>query len=214
MKKFSLNILGIGALLMLLFSCGEKSAQKLPIMGRKEFKEVNGKIDTLYHTIPSFEFVDQDSATITEASVKGKIYVADFFFGTCPTICPIMKQQMLRVYGEFKDNPSFAILSHTIDPDHDTVAYLKDFSERLGVMNNNTWHFLTGDKDAIYEIGSSSGYLVPVGEDEDAPGGYIHSGAFILVDQERRIRGLYDGTDPKQVTELINDIPKLLAEYE
>jgi len=214
MKKIRLNILSIGVLLMLLFSCEQESTQKLPIMGRKEYKEVNGSIDTLYHTIPSFEFLDQDSMKVTDNTMDGKIYVADFFFGICPTICPVMKQQMLRVYGEFQDNSNFAILSHTIDPEHDTVAYLKDFSERLGVMNNNTWHFLTGDKDAIYEIGSSSGYLVPVGEDEDAPGGFIHSGAFILVDKEKRIRGLYDGTDPKQVTELINDIPKLLAEYE
>ena len=125
-----------------------------------------------------------------------------------------MKQQMLRVYEAFKNNPKVGILSHTIDPDHDTVAYLKDFSVRLGVPDNKTWHFVTGNKDEIYEIGSAAGYMVPVGEDEDAPGGYIHSGTFILVDQERRIRGFYDGTKPMDVSALINDIPKLLVEYE
>lgn len=85
---------------------------------------------------------------------------------------------------------------------------------RLGVPDNKTWHFLTGDKDKIYQIGSGEGYMVPLGENEDAPGGFIHSGAFLLVDKERRIRGKYDGTNPKEVTALINDIPKLLAEYE
>ncbi len=213
MKKLINALASFITAIVLFTACGGSSTQKLPIMGRKEFKEVNGKIDTIYHTVPNFAFVDQDSMTVSEATVQDKIYVADFFFGTCPTICPIMKQQMLRVYGEFKDNPNFAILSHTIDPEHDTVAYLKDYSMRLGVPDNKTWHFMTGDKDKIYSIGSENGYMVPVGEDENAPGGYIHSGAFILVDQSRRIRGLYDGTDPKQVSALINDIPKLLAEY-
>ena len=201
-------------LLISIVSCGVPSAQKLPILGRKEFKEIDGKLDTIYHTIPDFSFVDQDSVTVTPATFEGKVYVADFFFGTCPTICPIMKQQMLRVYEEFKDNDAFAILSHTIDPEHDTVAYLKDFSLRLGVPDNSTWKFVTGDQDEIYEIGSGDGYLVPVGEDADAPGGFIHSGAFILIDQEKRIRGIYDGTKAMEVAALINDIPKLLAEYE
>lgn len=216
MKKVAVQVLVMVVVFSLMFySCGgNSSSQDLPILGRTEYTEVNGKVDTIYHTIPDFQFVNQDSTIITQADVADKIYVADFFFGTCPTICPIMKQQMLRVYDEFKDNPNFAILSHTIDPEHDTVAYLKDYSERLGVVNNNTWHFLTGDKDKIYEIGSGSGYLVPVGEDQDAPGGFIHSGAFILVDGQRRIRGMYDGTDPKQVSALISDIPKLLARYE
>jgi len=212
MKK--LNLISILLVTLIIASCGGKSTSKLPILGRQEYKEVNGKLDTIYHTVPDFSFVDQDSTEVTEDTFSDKIYVADFFFGTCPTICPVMKQQMLRVYDAFKDNPKFGILSHTIDPEHDTVAYLKDFSVKLGVPDNNTWHFVTGDKDDIYEIGSAAGYMVPVGEDADAPGGYIHSGAFILVDQERRIRGFYDGTKPMDVTALINDIPKLLAEYE
>ena len=210
--KFKIGVTFL--LLISIVSCGVPSAQKLPILGRKEFKEIDGKLDTIYHTIPDFSFVDQDSVTVTPATFEGKVYVADFFFGTCPTICPIMKQQMLRVYEEFKDNDAFAILSHTIDPEHDTVAYLKDFSLRLGVPDNSTWKFVTGDQDEIYEIGSGDGYLVPVGEDADAPGGFIHSGAFILIDQEKRIRGNYDGTKAMEVAALINDIPKLLAEYE
>lgn len=198
----------------LFIGCTESGEQTLPILGRKEYKEVNGSIDTLYHTIPAFSFVDQDSMVVTEATFANKIYVADFFFGTCPTICPVMKQQMLRVYEQFKDNPQFAILSHTIDPEHDTVAYLKNYSMNIGVPDNKTWHFVTGDKDEIYKIGSEAGYMVPVGEDSDAPGGFIHSGAFLLIDKDRRVRGIYDGTKALQVDELMADIPKLLAEYE
>jgi len=214
-RKFkNLVFLSLILSIALLSSCGSKDNDKLQIFGRKEYKEVNGSIDTTYHTIPAFSFVDQDSAVVTQDTFKDKIYVADFFFGTCPTICPVMKQQMLRVYERFKDNNEFAILSHTIDPEHDTVAYLKNYSMNIGVPDNKTWHFVTGDKDEIYEIGSTSGYLIPVGEDSNAPGGFIHSGAFILIDKEKRIRGVYDGTKAFQVDELMADIPKLLAEYE
>ena len=201
-------------MLMLLISCGGDPQQQLPILGRIEYKEVEGKLDTMYHTIPEFSFVDQDSMQVTQATFNGKIYVADFFFGTCPTICPVMKQQMLRVYDRFKDNPEFAIISHTIDPEHDTVAYLKDFAEKIGVMDNQVWHFVTGNKDEIYDMGSETGYMIPVGEDKNAPGGFIHSGAFILVDKEKRVRGFYDGTKKLDVDALMVDIPKLLAEYE
>jgi protein SCO1/2 len=195
-------------------ACGNTGNQTLPILGRTEFKEVNGQIDTIYHTIPDFSFVDQDSMIVTHETFADKIYVADFFFGTCPTICPVMKQQMLRVYDRFKDNPEFGILSHTIDPEHDTVAYLKNYSVNIGVPDNKTWHFVTGNKDEIYAIGSEDGYMVPVGENSDAPGGFIHSGAFLLVDKQRRIRGIYDGTKSMDVDALMADIPKLLAEYE
>lgn len=200
-------------LMLFVISCSETKKETLPIMGRQTFKEVDGKVDTIFHTIPDFQLVDQDSAIITEEVVEGKIYVADFFFGTCPTICPIMKQQMLRVYERFKDQPNFVILSHTIDPDHDTVAYLNEYAQRLGVKDNKVWHFLTGDKEHIYDLGSPEGYMVPVGEDEDAPGGYIHSGAFILLDKDRRVRGFYDGTKAEEVDKLMQDIPKLFAAY-
>lgn len=207
-----------GLILLVIFtaSCGGDVLQshRLPVYGQTQYNEVDGKIDTVYHTIPDFGFVDQDSASVTHNTFKDKIYVADFFFGTCPTICPTMKQQMLRVFDRFKDEEAFAILSHTIDPDHDTVAYLKDYAERIGIMDNKVWHFVTGDKEEIYEIGGPDGYMVTVGEKSDAPGGYIHSGAFILVDKERRVRGVYDGTKANKVDILMNDIPKLLAEYE
>ena len=214
MSKLSSNTLLVIFLLSLFMSCETSSDKPLHIFGRTQYKEVNGSIDTVFHTIPAFSFVDQDSMEVTEKTFEGKIYVTDFFFGTCPTICPTMKQQLLRVYDRFKDNPEFAILSHTIDPDHDTVAYLKNYSMNIGVPDNKTWHFVTGDKDEIYAMGSEKAYLVPAGEDANAPGGFMHSGAFLLIDKERRIRGKYDGTKPRQVDALMSDILKLLAEYE
>ncbi len=207
----------LAGIILLLYTAGcnpSGSEKKLPILGRMEVneKEVNGQIvkDTTYHTIPSFSFVNQDSTIITENTFEGKIYIADFFFSTCPDICPTMKTQMLRVYEAYKDEPDLLILSHTIDPEYDTVGLLYDFADRLGVSSNK-WHFVTGDKDTIYEIGQKS-YMVSAREDPNAPGGYMHSGAFILIDTQKRIRGYYDGTEPESVDQLIKDIKVLLKE--
>ena len=199
-----------------LHSCSESGAQEktLPILGEREAveREVNGQlvVDTLYHQIPDFAFVNQDSQQVTQETVKGKIYVTDFFFTSCPSICPKMKSQMLRVYEEYKNNPDVVLLSHSIDPQHDTVAVLKDYADRLGVQSD-TWHFLTGEKDSIYDIATK--YLVAVQDDGDAAeGGFTHGGHFILVDEQRRIRGVYDGTKEASVDQLLQDIPALLNE--
>lgn len=188
-----------------IISC-ESSSRKLPILGEREF--IDG--DSVYHTIPEFSFTNQDNQTITHKNYEGKIYVADFFFTTCPTICPIMKKQMLRVYEKFKENPKVGILSHSIDPRHDSVQVLKEYATRLGV-NSQMWNFVTGNKAKIYEIGEKS-YYVTAGEDSTAAGGIIHSGAFILVDTKRRVRGVYDGTKETDVTKLLKDIEVLLNE--
>src|SRR5690606_4390375 len=140
-----------------------------------------------------------------------KIYIAHFFFTSCPTICPVMKTQMLRVDQVFQENPEFAILSHAIDPEYDTVALLHDYAESLGV-ESVIWHFVPGDVEEIYDIGQTS-YMVTAMEDDQEPGGFLHSGAFVLVDKEKRIRGIYDGTKEEAVSKLIKDIPVLLAEY-
>ncbi|MFN3489470.1 MAG: SCO family protein [Emticicia sp.] len=188
-----------------IISC-DNSSRKLPIMGERDF--VNG--DSVYHTIPDFSFVNQDSSIITNKTYEGKIYVADFFFTTCPTICPVMKKQMLRVYEKYKENPKVGILSHTIDPRHDSVKVLKEYATRLGI-NSKMWNFVTGEKSKIYEIGEKS-YYVTAGEDSTAAGGIIHSGAFILVDTKRRVRGVYDGTKETDVTKLMKDMEVLLKE--
>ncbi|MEQ9102939.1 MAG: SCO family protein [Imperialibacter sp.] len=212
MKKLIFSVLMVASLGACANFGGEK---KLPILGRREVTtvEIDGvtTADTIYHTIADFRFLDQDSAWVTNETYNGKIYVADFFFTSCPTICPIMKTQMIRIYETFESNPEVGLLSYSIDPEHDTVAVLHDFAERLGVKSDK-WHFVTGDKDAIYDLGETS-YMVVAGEDPDAPGGYIHSGAFLLVDKGRRIRGVYDGTVEEAVNELMEDMKILLKEY-
>jgi protein SCO1/2 len=122
-----------------------------------------------------------------------------------------MKKQMLRVYEAFENNNEVAFLSHTIDPEYDTVALLHEYAQRLGVKSDK-WHFVTGEKDAIYETAQKS-YMVTADEDSNAPGGFIHSGAFILVDKDRRIRGIYDGTKPEEVDQMMQDMQRLLQEY-
>lgn len=179
---------------------------ELPILGERYVDENK---DTVYHRIADFAFVNQVGDTIRKEDMSGKIYVADFFFTSCPTICPIMKKEMLRVYDQFKGNPNFKILSHSIDPTYDTQLVLKEYAERLGVPDAATWNFLTGDQEKIFEIGQTS-YLTTTMADELEPGGFLHSGAFLLVDQQGRIRGVYDGTKAEQVDRLLLDIPKLL----
>ena len=198
-------------LISLAISCGTPSEKtrevaELPILGERY---VDDNKDTVYHSIADFAFVNQVGDTIRKEDMSGKIYVADFFFTTCPTICPVMKKEMLRVYEQFKGEPNFRILSHSIDPTHDTQAVLKDYAEKLGVPDAITWNFLTGDQEKIFEIGQTS-YLTTTMADDMEPGGFLHSGAFLLVDQQGRIRGVYDGTKTEQVDRLLADIPKLL----
>ncbi len=190
--------------------------KKLPILGKREavIKKANAGqlIDTIYHTIPDFAFINQDSNWVTAKTFEGKIYVADFFFTSCPTICPVMKTQMLRVYEKYKEHPEISILSHTIDPSHDTVAVLREFAQNLGVSSYK-WHFVTGDKEKIYEIGQKS-YMVRAIEEQKQTSGFLHSGAFILVDKQRRVRGVYDGTSAQEVDKLLKDLEVLLNEYQ
>lgn len=198
------------------FSCGPQTEKKLPIMGERDWVEkvVDGKTitDTIYHTIPAFSFTNQFEEEVTEKDFSDKIYIADFFFTSCPTICPVMKKNMLVVYKSIKDFDDVGILSHTIDPSHDTPQVLAKYAEDLGVTGKK-WQFVTGEKSAIYGI-AQKGYFIAANEDGAAPGGFIHSGAFTLVDREKRVRGVYDGTDEKSVKRLIEDIKTLRKEYE
>lgn len=202
------------ALLTVLAASCDVRPGKLPILGNREAvtKTVDGKTvtDSVYQTIPDFAFVSQYGDTVTAKTLANKVYVADFFFTSCPTICPKMKVQLKRVYDKFKGNPEVMLLSHTIDPNHDSVAVLREFAQNLGVTGRQ-WLFVTGDRDKIYEIGQNS-YLVTAQEDASAPGGVVHSGAFVLVDKNRHIRGIYDGTTEAGVNKLMSDINRLLHE--
>lgn len=198
---------------IVLLSACEQNPGTLPILGERSAKTqlINGKsvVDSIYHSIPNFSFTDQTGTTVTNDRFKNKIYVADFFFTSCPTICPVMKSQLLRVYEKFNSEKNLLLLSHTIDPEHDSVAVLRDYAQRLGV-DSNRWLFVTGPKDSIYKIAES--YMVSAQEDSKAPGGFVHSGALILLDKKQRIRGYYDGTDEKKVNQLMEDIAILLNE--
>jgi len=192
---------------LFLVVLGCQQEKKLPFLGPKG---IGKEGDTLYHKIPDFKFLNQDSLWISEKDMAGKIYVADFFFTTCPTICPKMKSQLLRIYDKFAEDDRVRILSHTIDPEFDGVRVLKEYAKKLNITSPR-WNLLTGKKTDIYRLGEKS-YMVTAQEDANEVGGFVHSGAFILVDQKRHVRGIYDGTKEEDVNHLIEDIGLLLKE--
>lgn len=177
----------------------------LPILG--EVDVVDG--DTIRHKIPPFDFINQDSQSVTNATFSDKAYVADFFFISCPTICPKTTKQMLRIHDEFKSNPKLELVAHTIDPKRDNVEALSNYSRNLGVTSDK-WHFVTGDKDELYEIADD--YFSIAIEDPDAPGGFDHSGRLILVDKDGHVRSFCNGTEPSDVDRFMEDIENLLNE--
>jgi len=210
--KFSLPLVVAS---VLIAGCSSNEKKQLPILGNREpvEKTVDGKtvVDTVYQTIPEFQFLNQDSVSLTDKDFNGKIYVADFFFTSCPSICPVMHRNMLKVFKEFKGNDEVKLLSHTIDSKYDTPSKLKAYAQKLGVYGNQ-WQFAWGDRDKVYPLAEKN-YLVAVNQDKNAPGGYIHQGWFILVDKQKRLRGAYDGTKPDQVDQMIADMHTLLDEY-
>jgi protein SCO1 len=190
-----------------LFSCGNDAPKTLPIIGERLGLTAQG--DTIYPTIPDFSFINQNGNTVTNASFEGKIYVSDFFFTHCPTICPKVTAQMLRLHDYFKDSSSLLLLSHTIDPKRDTIGRLKDYADKLGVSAPK-WHFVTGAKDSIYGIADN--YFSIAVEDPTAEGGFDHSGRLILVDKKRHVRSFCNGTDATDVDRFMKDIELLLRE--
>lgn len=168
--------------------------------------------------VPEFSFTNHHGKTITNEHYKGKVYVVEFFFTTCPTICPIMNKNMKKVQDAFYGNPDFGIASITIDPGNDTPEVLKTYAENYGATHPH-WHFLTGNKDAIYRL-SNVGFKLYSAEDETAEGGFEHSGLFALIDKEGNIRSRYDdfgnpmiyynGLEDTEIQMLIEDIKKLL----
>lgn len=192
-----------------LFSCfNTNDSRPLPILGERDISPAG---DTVYPTIPDFQFIDQDSQIVTNATFAGKAYVVDFFFIHCPTICPKVKANGLRVYEKFKNDDRLMILSHSIDVRNDTVAALKHHAEKLGIETKK-WRLVTGDHDAIYGIADN--YFSVAKEDPSAPGGFDHSGRLILVDKNRHVRSFCDGTDAASVDKFMLDIEKLLKEHQ
>lgn len=200
---------------ILLFSCGTKKEETtghklvLPVIGDKKHAGVEST-DTIYHTIGDFKFVNQNKDTVSQKTVENKIYVADFFFATCQSICPQMSTELIRVQDAFKNDNEFLILSHSVNPAHDTSEVLLAYAGKYGAIKDK-WHFLTGSKKEIYDLAKDS-YLVNALEDDGTPEGFLHSELFLLIDKQKRIRGMYDGTDSIAVNKLISDIKLLKTE--
>jgi protein SCO1/2 len=201
------------ALVFLVLSCAEGKKQGksgLPFLGHHEINAEHPE-DTIYHTVPSFAFENQDGKVITNEAVKGKIYVANFFFTSCPTICPKMTSQLKRLQSMTKEE-GIVILSHSVDPIRDSVARLKKYAIDNGLDTKN-WHLMTGDAEDIYDLGME-GYNLSAMEDGSAPGGFLHSEMVVLVDKEGHLRGMYEGTNTEAMDRLVADIKKLKTEYE
>lgn len=202
------------------FSGGQKQnvhkveSPRLPYMGNFDVVEVedNGTVylDTVYSKIPPFSFINQDGDPVTEKDYENKVYIADFFFTTCPSICPKMTNTLYLVQEQLKGENDFKILSHSIDPDYDTPEVLMDYSIK-NKADNQVWDFVTGNRDEIYDI-CENHYMSHAKKDSTAEGGYIHSGFLILIDKNKYIRGAYDGTMPEMADTIVADVKLLLSE--
>jgi protein SCO1/2 len=189
------------------------AATRLPYLGEAERVARPGQ-DTLttYPTVPAFRLRDQDGQLITNQSLAGKVYITDFFFATCPGICPKEQAEMLKVYKQYAANPRVVFLSHTIDPAHDTQAVLSDYARRLTVPAGANWRFARTSRDSTYALARA--YFTGAMPDKAAPGGIAHSGTFALVDDKGHVRGLYDSLNPEQMVRLLHELPILLTEVE
>jgi protein SCO1/2 len=200
---------------IVIASCTEqKKVRVLPIVGNYdvEYDTIDGKevADTIYPKIPNFTYLNQDSIQITSSAMKGKVWIADFFFTSCPSICPKMTSQMKRLSILTKDlEKHIQFISFSINPSYDGPSKLRAYRKHYGITAKN-WQFLTGDEEATHALGVDY-FQVFANKDIESAGGYAHSPAFVLVDKEGYVRGVYIGTDTKQVDLLQKDVRKLLA---
>lgn len=189
---------------LIIFSCADD--KELPIYGFPT--EVNGV--EIPHVVGTINHFNQDSLLVTNNDLKDYIQIADFFFISCPSICPRVTKEMKRIYDEFKDDPEIKLISYTIDPVRDTPNKLKIYADHLDI-DHDKWLFLSGDKDSTFALANS--YFVAALEDPDTPGGFDHSGKIVVVDKEGHVRAFSEGTDPKTTPQLIADVKKLKASY-
>ncbi len=189
--------------------------KKLPVyqpdMVNTELVDTTVQFVRKYHKIADFELYNQNGDTITKAFYKDKIYIADFFFTTCLTICPIMTDHMVKIQEEIKEDPEVLLLSHTVFPVADSIPVLKEYALEKGVLDSK-WNLVTGDKKQIYELARKS-YLATKSNGDGGPYDMIHTENFVLVDKDSQIRGFYDGTNPEAIDDLLKDLKILKAEY-
>jgi protein SCO1 len=214
-KLFGLVLLGISAVIVYLFYQALQPKRKLPVyspaMVNAELVAEEIQHVRKYHTIAPFSLTNQNGKTVTQEDYNNKIYIADFFFTTCPTICPIMTTNMAGIQEKIKDDPDVLLLSHSVTPEIDSVAQLKTYAQEKGVMDHK-WNLVTGPKKEIYELARKS-YLAVKTDGDGGPYDMIHTENFILVDKEKRIRGFYDGTQTEDMEKLMEDLAILKASY-
>jgi len=214
-KFFGIGFLILSIIIISIFYSILKPKKVLPIYQpaqvSTELVDTTIQYKKKYHKIADFSLINQNGVTITQETYKEKIYVADFFFTTCQTICPIMTKNMNEIQKQFITDDEVMILSHTVTPDIDTVAQLKRYAKEQNV-NASKWNLVTGDKKEIYELARKS-YLAVKDDGDGGPFDMIHTENFVLIDKERQIRGFYDGTDIKEIERLIEDIKTLKASY-
>jgi len=201
-------ILLLPTIFFFILHSGSHNFKPPQVFGPKSLA-ANG-VDTIYHTIPYFEFTNHLGEKVTSKDYEGKIYVADFFFATCPTICPKMAVHMLELQKHFYDRSDFGLLSHTINPENDTVEVLYEYAQKVHSIDS-VWEFVTGPKDDIASI-ARNGYFANAMKDLDAEGGFLHSTNFFLIDRLGRIRGIFDGTSTRDVESCMDAIEILYRE--
>ena len=214
--KFFFAVLGVlSVIIVILFYNALKPEERLPIyqpnMVTATLVDSSMQYVRKYHSIADFKLINQNGDTITQNTYADKIYVADFFFTTCPSICPVMTANLAEVQDEFKDDNEVLLLSHSVTPEIDSVAQLKKYAVEKGVIDQK-WNLVTGDKKQIYELARKS-YMAVMDDGDGGAYDMIHTENFMLIDKERRIRGYYDGTNKEEVEKLIRDIEILKSTY-
>jgi protein SCO1/2 len=207
-KRFFIFFALLSSVIMYLIYDALQPKKRLPIyqpnMVNAELVDSTLQHVKKYHRIADFSLINQNGDTITQENYRDKIYVADFFFTTCPTICPIMTANLVEIQAALASDPEVLLLSHSVTPEIDSVAQLKKYAIEKGV-NDAKWNLVTGDKEQIYELARKS-YLAVQEDGDGGPFDMIHTENFILVDKQRRIRGFYDGTKEEEMDRLLSDI--------
>ena len=214
-KLFGITLFFLSAVIVYLFYNALQPKKVLPIyqpsMVNPELVDSNLQFVKKYHTIADFSLTNQNGKTITDADYHNKIYIADFFFTTCPTICPLMTKNMADIQKQIINDDDVMLLSHSVTPEIDSVSQLKNYALEKGV-NDSKWNLVTGDKKQIYELARKS-YLAVKDDGDGGAYDMIHTENFILVDKEKRIRGFYDGTKSDEIDKLMDDLAVLRASY-
>ena len=215
-KLFGITFLSLAVVIMYLFYNALQPKKSLPIYQPADFNPelVAPEISHVkkYHTVADFRLINQNGDTITQKNYEGKIYIADFFFTTCPTICPVMTDNMVYLQEKLSEDPEVLLLSHSVTPELDSVPRLKEYAIKKRVIDAK-WNLVTGDKPQIYNLARKS-YMAVKTDGDGGPFDMIHTENFVLVDKARRIRGTYDGTKREEMTRLIEDIRILKSSYE